>query len=1181
MTANPKALSIVAKCALCSIKTELFICPHCDEVICQTCVNKHQSQLNETLKEHWLKCKTKFHNLCQLSNTCDKDFVLVENEMSRIRQIIEQQYLDVVESIESEKNTLLIKLEDYIKSITSNVKHKDLQQLFNSINQRLEDVFQNSNTAYNADDFLLEIEHFNMQISNRLTHIQSSSFKYPYLNPSKPVIISDIFGELQWNSKPMSNRNLSRPLFITTSGHGSIHTSDELQDESLSVSEEDSIPVPVMRRQKQWSIDACGVPHFLCILSKKNYLLFACDKYGCIDLYQLDGTDPSNTPRHLRQFDLFPGNNTNQKAQIIEAFTVYTPFIVVSAHLSDQTDTSSVYFFDHRGSQQADTCLQNFPVRQLSADPSFKCLWGVDRHQHTIYYNQLPMNVSQIQLSIEHRADFIKFGRDFEPIRITQNQTSIAVVERNSQSVHIFDKQTKEQIDEIQNLLRTEGSFRLWNVLLRDNNSMVLKLDEDLPPYSRPQTIHHLIVELDSKGMPISQIERTAVYGLAIGPNQEILLGCCFDDKTLILICPKCKKLHQYNSREEFENRCMPDGFLASMVTQFKRNQSRLSGLKFRPTSVNSQMSITYGFLQVSTPVRMLSQNINSNYDQSYSEHSTPSIFNQQRSSSVLSQSINRLLIAKCQSCNIKGELIVCTHCDNVICIKCVDEHQNIINNDIKDEWNLCKIKFQTLHEQSNCFETDLEECMCKAHQLQILINEQSDKLIQTINSYKNAYIDLIEKHRRTYKQFFAHEQVIDEYESIDKRINDLLRSSDITAEKISDFSFEIEHLEGRLDNFNKLLNLHGLKFPVLTLPEKIDISLLLGTLKFIPLDSYSSQLSNIYNNLQLESEYDDNIFIETNLNKSTINNQQLSPLPIPIVSKKKLLWQLDYKSVPYYIRTYNNQLFVCDKYGHISIYEFNKLNDYRQKPTFIREIILFNDHPISTVTTDDQTIIDSFVVSKLWIIVLKRKKTELYGIIYLFTHDGKLIPNGKYLHNYPSRELTIDIETNILWSLDQQQLCLYYYQLPDQIEYSNKIENYFQNRYLHVQFPKTFIPKHISLNKNVLAVLDKKRQAVHVYNKQTRQELYEHVSNYNNTTYFCWDMALFSDNSLLIKLDETNSLKTNSSKHIYLQLDTTNQHHVIGMIEEIDAYGMIITSTDEIFIGVRINKQGIIKCYA
>ncbi len=50
--------------------------------------------------------------------------------------------------------------------------------------------------------------------------------------------------------------------------------------------------------------------------------------------------------------------------------------------------------------------------------------------------------------------------------RITQNQSSIAVVERNSQSAHIFDKNSKKQTDEIENLLRTKGVFRLWNVLV-------------------------------------------------------------------------------------------------------------------------------------------------------------------------------------------------------------------------------------------------------------------------------------------------------------------------------------------------------------------------------------------------------------------------------------------------------------------------------------------------------------------------------------------------------------------------------------------------------------------------------------------------------------------------------------------------------------------------------------------
>ncbi|CAF0795297.1 unnamed protein product [Rotaria sordida] len=532
MTTNHKPLSIIAKCALCSIKTELFVCSHCDKVICQICVDTHQLKLNEILKEQWNLCKTKYFNLYRLSDIYAKDMVNIENEIDRIRLLINQRSMDLVNLIEHEKNNLLNKIEEYIQLNSSNVKHRDLRQLFDSINQRLNTIFEDPNASYNTEDFLLEIEHFNTLMYSREKQIQTNSPKYPGLSPGKPISISDIFGELQWNSIPMSNHTLTRSSTIdssilnsTINGHIPTEIINGFQEESKTESEK-TTSMSVMQRQKQWTIDAAGVPHFLCVLSKKNHLLFACDKFGSIDLYQLDSNEPKTSPRHLRQFELFPGNTTSQQPQIIETFTVYTPFIVVAAHLNDQADTSSIYFFDHRGLKQADTCLQNFPVRQLSADVSFKCLWGIDRHQHAVYYNQLPMNVQQIPTYIEHREEFIKFNRNFEPIRIAQNQTSIAIVERNSQCAHIFDKQTKKQIDEVENLLRTKGIFRLWNVLLRDDNSMVLKLDEDLPPNSRPPSINHLVLELDPKGIPISQIERTSVYGLAIGPNQEILLGC-------------------------------------------------------------------------------------------------------------------------------------------------------------------------------------------------------------------------------------------------------------------------------------------------------------------------------------------------------------------------------------------------------------------------------------------------------------------------------------------------------------------------------------------------------------------------------------------------------------------------------------------------------------------------------
>ncbi len=144
--------------------------------------------------------------------------------------------------------------------------------------------------------------------------------------------ISDVFGELQWNSKPISNNNLTRSSSRFLNGYIPSETNNGLEEKSINITEE-ILSMSVTQRQKQWTTDAAGVPHFLCILSKKNYLLFACDKFGSIDLYQLDSNQPRNMPRHLRQFELFPGNTANQQPQIIETFTVYTPFIVISARM--------------------------------------------------------------------------------------------------------------------------------------------------------------------------------------------------------------------------------------------------------------------------------------------------------------------------------------------------------------------------------------------------------------------------------------------------------------------------------------------------------------------------------------------------------------------------------------------------------------------------------------------------------------------------------------------------------------------------------------------------------------------------------------------------------------------------------------------------------------------------------
>ena len=152
-----------------------------------------------------------------------------------------------------------------------------------------------------------------------------------------------------------------------------------------------------------------------------------------------------------------------------------------------------------------------------------------------------------------------------------------------------------------------------------------------------------------------------------------------FDDQTFSLICPKCQANHQYHSYEEFEHRCMRDGFLASMVTQFKKNQSRLS------STVSSSRASSI------TPL--------STYDQSSSARSSPS----QRSTPIVSRSTpSSSIVAKCQLCNNRRELIVCRHCESVICFECADEHQRVINSDVKCQWERCKTRFENINDQSS-----------------------------------------------------------------------------------------------------------------------------------------------------------------------------------------------------------------------------------------------------------------------------------------------------------------------------------------------------------------------------------------------------------------------------------------------------------------------------------------------
>ncbi len=111
-----------------------------------------------------------------------------------------------------------------------------------------------------------------------------------------------------------------------------------------------------------------------------------------------------------------------------------------------------------------------------------------------------------------------------------------------------------------------------------------------------------------------------------------------------------------------------------------------------------------------------------------------------------------------------------------------------------------------------------------------------------------------------------------------------------------------------------------------MTLDEQIDPSLLFGTLEFVNLntestttriDPYSTPITNGYGDRPLKSDDEDYVMIDPSTKLEPISSA------IPSVQKKKLLWQIDYFSVPYYVRTYENQLYICDKYGLKKFFSF------------------------------------------------------------------------------------------------------------------------------------------------------------------------------------------------------------------------------------------------------------------
>ena len=58
-------------------------------------------------------------------------------------------------------------------------------------------------------------------------------------------------------------------------------------------------------------------------------------------------------------------------------------------------------------------------------------------------------------------------------------------------------------------------------------------------------------------------------------------------------------------------------------------------------------------------------------------------------------------MLAKCQSCNQKTLLCVCSHCDNVVCGKCRDEHLKNADVELRTQWDSCRNRYESIKDES------------------------------------------------------------------------------------------------------------------------------------------------------------------------------------------------------------------------------------------------------------------------------------------------------------------------------------------------------------------------------------------------------------------------------------------------------------------------------------------------
>ncbi|CAF1173215.1 unnamed protein product [Adineta ricciae] len=935
---------------------------------------------------------------------------------------------------------------------------------------------------------------------------------------------------------------------------------------------------------KSWKIEHTAVPNFLCMTPYPTPKIFVVDKYGKVSVCSVP-------PKLIKPFDsytLFP----NDTDEWIESVVASSRFLIVYSRKKQDTMTGTLYFFTHECKPVLPNGIhQNIPVHHILCDQNANRLYCLDRMRCTIYYHTLPNSLGEIETCMKTRRDFTQFNSNYTAVKMLQNDDILGFYERNDCTVHLYDKQTAEKIEEFK-CEHFMDKFESWGIIAirKDNNSLIFKIDERADHDA--VTRQHIVYEVHrATKQIISKIQLNSVFGMIIGPNNEVILGIrqtkesgivqCYDARQLRcghsfcyqcivshfeptsnrIICSRCKRIHQFDSFAQFETSLIVDAFVMSLVDEHRRKKS---------ISVTPLLAFT------------LEQ--------------------------ILERSPAPFLIAKCAQCTLRKELVVCPECEQVICFECISQHQLIVNNNVQQSWMKCKQMWNYMYEKSILFDEQQFDLESHMYELQSRIEKRENFLRQTIEKWREIYLCKINQYAQRYESI--REDIASQFQSIDQRIQVFLSLTDPDPIKAECFLQEINDFRINLRQKHKQIDLYSHQLPKYSTSDLN--SSLLGEISLqtsiehlrTSIDDDNNEANTI--NEEESVEINDNESIKSDETPQQPDERDETPTPtnktlLGNISNKKLLWSIHFKFVPQYIVLYRQSiLFASDRWGFVSTWTYTNAHT---KPTPKKSFVLF---PQFRVGTWSRVYVESFSVYKPYICVFVKGSDEsLANFIAFFTHTGQLQMKVEYEHRYTLRQLICDESPkgNCIWAVDRGMHCIYKHDLP---RTTQEIQSFLTTHKSTTRLnDRTCDVIRMAINQNLLAILgqfknfidsiitltrflDSRTQIVTFFDKLTQKEVGVYAADYLPTgDNKLWRVEIFPDNSLLLRFDDNERTGDRSQviHHVVIHVrrnESNGSYEAISQIQATNVYGFAIGSESEVIVGLRKANcfEGLINCY-